>query len=98
MALVPAAQPDPAKIRALIWNRGTSQADFARAIGRPPRTLYSILNDTPTPRASITLLRQIAMGLSTPHRRVRPSDISDWAGDDDIDDDIGSDAETKIPA
>ena len=89
MAPVPIAQPDPRKIRALIWQSGHSQADFARMIGRPPRTLYSILNDRPTPNASVPLIRQIARGLG-----VKPSDISDWTGDDDIE----SDAETKVPA
>ncbi len=77
MSIVPAAHPDPRKIRELIWRSGHSQADFARKIGRPARTLYSFLNDKPTPRASIPLIRQIAEGLG-----VRPSDISDWTGDD----------------
>lgn len=79
MAPVPAAQPDVAKIRELIWARGHSQAAFARMIGRPPRSLYSILNDKPPPKASVTFLRQIARGLS-----VKPGDISDWTGDDGI--------------
>jgi transcriptional regulator with XRE-family HTH domain len=78
MALVPPAQPDPVKIRALIWERGSSQAEFARAIGRPPRTIYGLLNDKPARPASVTLIRQIARGL-----RVKPSVISDWTADDD---------------
>lgn len=94
MALVPTAQPDPAKIRTLIWERGFSQAGFARAIGRPPRTLYGVINDKPPRPTSIPLIRQIARGL-----RVKPGVISDWTADDDTwDDDIESGAETKIPA
>lgn len=77
MSLVPTAQPDPQKIRALIWARGHSQADFARMIGRPPRTLYALLNDRPPRPAGIPLIRQIARGLG-----VKPSEISDWTGDD----------------
>ena len=89
MPAVPTATPDRDKIRALIWERGYSQADFARKIGRPARTIYYILNDKPPPPASVPLIRQIARGL-----KVKPSDISDWAGDDDDE----SGAETKIPA
>ena len=95
MSSVPTAQPDVRKIRALIWERGHTQADFARKIGRPARTLYSLLNDKPPRAATVTLIRQIARGLSTPKRPVKPSDISDWTGDDDLYED---DAETKIPA
>ncbi len=94
MALIPTALPDPERIRELIWQRGYSQADFARKIGRPARTLYAILNDKPQRAASIPLLRQIARGLSTPGRTIKLSDISNWAGDDDSE----SDAETKVPA
>jgi transcriptional regulator with XRE-family HTH domain len=78
MSIVPTAQPDPAKIRAFIWDRGHSQADFARKIGRPARTLYALLNDKPVRPASVALIRQIARGLN-----VKPSEISDWTGDDD---------------
>ena len=85
MALVPTALPDPEKIRALIWERGHSQAGFARMIGRPPRSLYGLLNDQPVRAASVAFIRQIARGL-----RVKPSDISDWTGDDDT----GSSPET----
>ena len=87
MPAIPTATPHPEKIRALIWERGYSQADFARKIGRPPRTIYSVLSGTVP--ASIPLIRQIARGL-----KVKPSDISTWTGDDDTE----SDAETKIPA
>jgi transcriptional regulator with XRE-family HTH domain len=75
MALVPIAQPDSSKIRELIWARGHSQADFARMIGRPPRSLYTLLNDGRP--ASVAFIRQIARAL-----HVKPSDISDWTGDD----------------
>jgi len=88
MAPVPTALPDPAKIRALIWERGSSQADFTRAIGRPPRTIYNVINSKSVRPASVTLIRQIARGL-----RVKPSVISDWTGDDDT-----WEAETKVPA
>ena len=90
MAVIPTAMPDSAKIRALIWERGYSQAEFARKIGRPARTLYAILNDKPPRAASVTLMRQIARGL-----RVKVSDISNWTGDDDLYD---TETETKIPA
>ena len=78
MALTPTASVDPEKIRALIRQRGHSQADFARMIGRPPRTLYGLLNDRPPRPAGIALIRQIARGL-----RVKPGDISDWTADDE---------------
>jgi transcriptional regulator with XRE-family HTH domain len=88
MPPVPTALPDTEKIRALIWERGYSQAEFARRIGRPARSLYSVINDKPFRPTSIAFIRQIARGLG-----VKPSVISDWTGDD-----IESGAETKIPA
>lgn len=77
MPEVPTAKPDPAKIKALIWQRGYSQADFARMIGRPPRTIYNLISDKSVRQVSVTLIRQVARGL-----RVKPSAISDWTGDD----------------
>jgi transcriptional regulator with XRE-family HTH domain len=74
---VPITQPEPEKIRALIWQQGHSQADFARMIGRPPRTVYGLLNNKPVQPVSVRLIRQVARGL-----RVSPSAISDWTGDD----------------
>jgi hypothetical protein len=90
---VPTALPDKAKVRALIKGRGYQIDGFARNIGLSPWTLYSITGRTRP--VSLKMLRRIAAGLSTPSRPVKLSDISDWAGDDD---DIESDAETKIPA
>jgi transcriptional regulator with XRE-family HTH domain len=89
MPRVPTVLPDCEKIRELIWQRGYSQADFARKIGRPPPSFWHVLNENPPRRVSVAYIKQIARGL-----RVRASDISDWAGDDDTE----SDAETKIPA
>ena len=77
MPAVPTAQPDSAKIKALIWQRGHTQADFARMIGRPPRTIYALLNDKPPRPFGVVLIRQVARGL-----RVKVSDISDWTADD----------------
>lgn len=81
MAMIPAAKPDAQRIRELVAATGLSQADFARTIGRPPRSLYGLLNDNPPRQASIPFIRQIARGL-----HVKPSDISDWTGDDDVSD------------
>jgi transcriptional regulator with XRE-family HTH domain len=91
---VPTAIPDKVLIRALIRARGYSVTDFARRIGRSPASIWAITGAQPRP-TSLTLLRQIAGGLSTSRRPVKLSDISDWAGEDD---DIESGAETKIPA
>jgi hypothetical protein len=89
---VPTALPDKAKVRALIKGRGYQIDGFARNIGLSPWTLYSITGRTrPT---SLKILRRITAGLSTPARPVRLSDISDWAGDDDIE----SEPEPKVPA
>lgn len=91
---IPTALPDKVAIRALIRKRGYRVADIAREIGCPPSSIYDLTGrNTPLPRG-VYLLRQVAAVLSTPKRRVKVSDISDWAGDDDIE----SGAETKIPA
>jgi DNA-binding Xre family transcriptional regulator len=85
---IPSAVPDKAKIRALIYRRGDSITDFAREIGIPRDKIWDITSrGTPRPVA-VRTLKPIARGL-----RVRLSDISDWAGDDDT-----WDAETKVPA
>jgi hypothetical protein len=89
MPSIPTALPDPEKIRDLIWKRGYSQSAFARMIGRPPRSLFHVLNDKPPRPVSIIYLRQIARGLSTSAKPVKPSDISDLT-----DDDLGEDPET----
>jgi hypothetical protein len=85
-------QPDGDQIRKLLEQRGYSVAEFARLIGRRhERTIWNAIASRPV---GVRYVRKIAEGLSTPKRRVKPSDISDWAGDDDLYDD----AETKIPA
>ena len=84
MAKIPSCQPDGPKIKKLIWDTGLSVPDFARSVGRNPRSVWGILANGD--RASITFMRPIARGL-----RVRLSDISDWDGDED---DLESDAET----
>jgi len=94
---VPTALPDRVVIRALIRKRGWRIIDLARKIGCPPSSIYDLTGrNTPVPRG-VYLLRQVADILSTPSKRVKVSDFSDWTGDDD-DDDIVSGAETKIPA
>ena len=72
-------QPDGARIRELIRERGYSMAGFARKIRRPQSvgTIRNICACRQT--ASVELVRQIARGL-----RVKPGDISDWTADDDI--------------
>ena len=96
---IPSALPDKVRLRALIRARGYRVADIAREIGCPPSSIYDLTGrNTPVPRG-VYLLRQVADILSTPSKRVKVSDFSDWTGDDDIDpDDVGSGAETKIPA
>jgi hypothetical protein len=91
---VPTALPDKVAIRALIRERGYRINDIARAIGCPPSSLYDLTGRITRRPRSLALLRQLAAFLSTPKRPVRVSDICDWTGDDDIE----SDAETKIPA
>jgi hypothetical protein len=91
---IPTALPDGPKIRALIWDRGYSIKGVARKIGCPPSSIYSITGRKAQLPRGVELLGQIARVLSTPEERVKVSDISDWAGDDDIE----SGAETKIPA
>ena len=78
MPLVPTTMPDRPKIKALIWERGYTISEFARKIGRKPHSVWAITGASPRP-TSITFIRQIARGLN-----VKPSDISDWDGDDDI--------------
>jgi len=90
MPAVPTATPDREKIRKLIWDRGYTITDFARKIGLQPQSVWEITGRTPKPVGISKYLRPIARGL-----RVRVSDISDWAGDED---DVWSGAETKIPA
>ena len=94
----PMCQPDGPAIRELIRKRGYSVAGFRRmisrspatlAVGRPPstRSIWRAISGEPARTESIHV---IACGL-----RVKPSDISDWTGDDDL---YESDAETKVPA
>jgi hypothetical protein len=77
MAKIPSCQPDGPKLRALIFKTGRSVPEFARSVGRNPRSVWGILSRGD--RASITFMRPIARGLG-----VKVSDISDWTGDDDI--------------
>jgi hypothetical protein len=93
MPAKPTAMPDKATIRALIWKRGYTIAGLARKIGRPTSTIYAITGKPPAP-VGVDLIRQIAHGLSTPAKPVKPSDISDWTGDDDTE----SEPEPKVPA
>jgi len=95
MPIKPMCQPDGPVIRERIRKRGYTMAGFARKIGRPQSvdTMRNIclVNAPPT---SVEFIRQIAKGLSTPRRPVKPSDISDWTGDDDL----YEETETQIPA
>jgi hypothetical protein len=95
MPIKPMCQPDGPVIRELIYKRGYTMAGFARKIGRPQSvdTMRNICMAKPPP-VSVEFIRQIAKGLSTPRRPVKPSDVSDWTGDDDL----YEDAETKVPA
>lgn len=80
-------RPDGPLIHELIGKRGYSVSGFGRfmrrssvvrAEGKPPadRTVWRIIAGKPI---SIEYLRPLARGL-----RVKPGDISDWKGDDDI--------------
>lgn len=84
MPAIPSCRPDGPKIRALINGRGYSMAGFARKIGRPQSsgTIRNICAGYDE-RCSVTIIRQIAQGLSTRTKPVRPGDISDWTADDD---------------
>lgn len=79
----PTALPDRAKVRALIRERGFSITGAARRIGRPRATLYAITGRTVPKPTGVEILADLAALLSTPKHRVRVSDISDWAGDDE---------------
>ena len=78
-------QPDGPVIKALIYRRGYTMAGFARKINRP-QSVDTMRNMclAKAPPASVEFIRMIAKGLSTPRRPVKPSDISDWDGDDDL--------------
>jgi hypothetical protein len=89
------ATPDKVQIRALIWERGYTIAAFARKIGRPRETLWAITGRKNPRPVGVDLIRQIANGLSRPGRVVKPSDISDWTGDDDL---YETEPEPKVPA
>ena len=79
MPVIPTCQPDGPKIRGLIRERGYSVSGFARKIGRPQsaRSMRNIC--TGRTRISVEFLRQVARGLG-----VRPGEISDWKGDDNV--------------
>jgi hypothetical protein len=77
MPPVQTAKPDGAKIKELIEAQYEGVTHFARAIGRPRQSIWNIVGYEPP--TGIRFLRQIARGL-----RVQISDISDWAGDDDV--------------
>lgn len=83
----PMCKPQGQVIRELIEKRGYSVAGFTRlmrrsptirAAGQPPsvRSVWRAIAGEPI---RIEHIRPIARGL-----RVKPSVISDWAGDDDI--------------
>jgi len=91
---VPTALPDKVAVRALIRARGYTVTEIALKIGRPAATIYAITGRRKARPTGLGILRQLADALSTPRRPVRLSDICNWTGDDDI----GSGAETKIPA
>jgi hypothetical protein len=88
MPAIPMCQPDGPEIKRRIHERGYSMAGFARKIGRP-QSVDTMRNMclAKAPPASVEFVRHIAKGLSTPRRPVKPSDISDWDGDDDLYDD-----------
>lgn len=80
-------QPDGPALRELIEKRGHTVASFHRMMRRTPacrhagrvpsvRSLWRAIAGHPI---GIEYIRPVARGL-----RVRPSVISDWAGDDDI--------------
>jgi len=81
-------QPDgPEILRLIREQRGYTVAEFARLIGRRhERTIWNAIAGKPI---GVAFIRPIARGL-----RVKPGDISDWKGDDDIWDV----SEMKIPA
>lgn len=80
MSRLPSAKPDAAKIRQLIWDRGYGQAEFARMIGRSPAMMRRALDVDGV--VEVRFIRQLARGLSTSREVIKPSDISDWTGDD----------------
>jgi hypothetical protein len=85
MPVKPMCQPDGPEIKRRIRSRGYTMAGFARKIGRP-QSVDSMRNVCleKAPPMSVEFIRQVAKGLSTPRRPVKPSDISDWTGDDDL--------------
>jgi hypothetical protein len=87
MPPVPTAQPDGAKIRALIKQRDSGPyavERFGRRIGRHPQSIWNLIQGR---NAGTLFLRQVARELD-----VRPSVISDMP-DEDV-----SEPETKVPA
>jgi hypothetical protein len=88
MPVKPMCQPRGPVIRELIRNRGYTIAGFSRKINHP-QSVDTIRNIclAKSQRCSVEFIRKIAKGLSTPRRPVKPSDISDWTGDDDLYDD-----------
>ncbi len=84
-------QPDGPLIRELIGKRGYTVSGFtrmmrrspaAREVGQPPsvRSVWRAIAGAPV---RIEYIRPVAVGL-----RVKPGDISDWKGDDDIWDEL----------
>jgi hypothetical protein len=87
MPPVPTAQPDGAKIRALIKARDSEPwavERFGRRIGRHPQSIWNLIQGR---TAGTAFLRQVARELG-----VRPGDISDMP-DEDM-----SEPEPKVPA
>jgi transcriptional regulator with XRE-family HTH domain len=85
MPVKPMCQPDGPEIKRRIKARGYTMAGFARKIRRPQSvdTIRNVCLANAVP-VSVEMIRQIAAGLGTPKRPVKPSDISDWTGDDDL--------------
>lgn len=79
---IPTALPDRVKVRALIRARGYSIEGVARRMDRPPGTLYAITGRRKPKPTGVEILADLAAVLSTPARRVRVRDISDWTGDE----------------
>jgi transcriptional regulator with XRE-family HTH domain len=71
-------QPDgPEILRLIREQRGYTVAEFARLIGRRhERTIWNAIASKPI---GVAFIRPIARGL-----HVKPSDISDWTGDDEF--------------
>ena len=91
---IPTALPDGPRIRELIRERGYSIKGVARKVGCKPSSIYGITGRKVQLPRGVEFLGQLASALSTPKTVVKVSDISDWTGDDDIE----NEPEPKAPA